>query len=531
MLKIDILQDEELQEAVKIFISSLLPHENYDSTYFIRNLEVIFKYIKLEEFQMEYRLLLSALSNLKRLCVSFQDYKPQLTLETFESLLEVSIGEAVMDHSLGVTEWLAYEGLESNLENEMVKDTACQKLFQRCEDLYNDCFEMAISSTDVLDREPELRAAFLATIGQQSVNTQVSIIRSGTRIGRKKLNGFDDWLQYTSQMATEIKRRLDDSDGDNRISVDSVENSTKLLSQLNEYCVPIAKWGIDPLDDYTPILKHRLVVVVANENIGKTKFCVDKATNVLLEGKSVAYMCGESSPAKVYSDILINYIWKKYDIGVTADYLVDPSECPDEVQKAIGMSIDELITEGRLTLCESFSYDTVYSELVDLYNQRAFDCLVIDHSCALSGTVGTGSMKDKVDSLAINLRIFKKAYPVCILVASHPSVTAKDALTRGKAITQSPTKDSQTLSNEADEVFILRDNETLQKQELLILQNYKRRDAARVLDDIYLRKRFEVSALIYDESQQALDSVMNLSRQQAIADLMADSDESGYDLD
>ena len=223
-----------MQEAVKIFISSLLPHENYDSTYFIRNLEVIFKYIKLEEFQMEYRLLLSALSNLKRLCVSFQDYKPQLTLETFESLLEVSIGEAVMDQSLGVTEWLAYEGLESNLENEMVKDTACQKLFQRCEDLYNDCFEMAISSTDVLDREPELRAAFLATIGQQSVNTQVSIIRSGTRIGRKKLNGFDDWLQYTSQMATEIKRRLDDSDGDNRISVDSVENSTKLLSQLNE---------------------------------------------------------------------------------------------------------------------------------------------------------------------------------------------------------------------------------------------------------------------------------------------------------
>lgn len=300
---------------------------------------------------------------------------------------------------------------------------------------------------------------------------------------------------------------------------------------MNEYCVPIAKWGIDPLDDYTPILKHRLVVVVANENIGKTKFCVDKATNVLLEGKSVAYMCGESSPAKVYSDILINYIWKKYDIGVTADYLADPSECPDEVQKAIGMSIDELITEGRLTLCESFSYDTVYSELVDLYNQRAFDCLVIDHSCALSGTVGTGSMKDKVDSLAINLRIFKKAYPVCILVASHPSVTAKDALTRGKAITQSPTKDSQTLSNEADEVFILRDNETLQKQELLILQNYKRRDAARVLDDIYLRKRFEVSALIYDESQQALDSVMNLSRQQAITDLMADSDESGYDLD
>ena len=195
----------------------------------------------------------------------------------------------------------------------------------------------------------------------------------------------------------------------------------------------------------------------------------------------------------------------------------------EELQEAVKIFISSLLPHEN--------YDSTYfiRNLEVIFKYIKLEEFQMEYR--LSGTVGTGSMKDKVDSLAINLRIFKKAYPVCILVASHPSVTAKDALTRGKAITQSPTKDSQTLSNEADEVFILRDNETLQKQELLILQNYKRRDAARVLDDIYLRKRFEVSALIYDESQQALDSVMNLSRQQAIADLMADSDESGYDLD
>lgn len=79
--------------------------------------------------------------------------------------------------------------------------------------------------------------------------------------------------------------------------------------------------------------------------------------------------------------------------------------------------------------------------------------VVIDHSCALSGSVGDGSVKSNIDRLASDTREFRKKYPVCVLVTSHPSQLAKDDLVRDRASTGSPTKGSQNLSTDADEVF------------------------------------------------------------------------------
>lgn len=529
MLDIDILNDEDLQEVIKHFISSVLPHENYDPTCFGTNLMMLFKYIHLDEFKLDYRLLLEALSNLNKIKCSFENYEPRLSREAFEQLLEVSIGDAITRPELGVSEWLMYEGLDANLENEMAKDTACQKLFQKCSDLYEECFEMAEDSHEVINREPELKAAYIACIGLQAINTQARIIKGSTRIGRKKFSGFNDWRRYIGTVNSELNSRLSDASEDNVVVLDDIQKSSKMLQGLAELYQPLADWGIPPLDDYTPILKHRLVVVVGQENIGKTKFCVDKAVNALIAGRKVAYMCGESVLASVYASVIINYVWKKYGLIIRPEHIVSPQECPEDVQKVIGMTIDEIISKKNLILVEAFDYSTLYEEMQELYDRTAFDMLVIDHSCALKGRVGKGLI-DNIDALAIQTRDFKKAYPVCILVASHPSTTARNAMTRGDAISDSPTKGSQGLSAEADEVFVLRANETLTKQGLLEMEVTKRRNADVITDRIILKKKFDVSALIYDESTQALDKMVTLERQEALDALASDSDEMLYSL-
>lgn len=55
--------------------------------------------------------------------------------------------------------------------------------------------------------------------------------------------------------------------------VDSVDKASTLLNSLKDRFIPIAKYGIPEIDgegefEGTPILRHRLVVVVGNENIG-----------------------------------------------------------------------------------------------------------------------------------------------------------------------------------------------------------------------------------------------------------------------
>ena len=61
MLDIDIIADEELQGVVSVLISGVLPHKNYHYENYAGVLGSILSYIKLEEFSMEYHVLLKAL--------------------------------------------------------------------------------------------------------------------------------------------------------------------------------------------------------------------------------------------------------------------------------------------------------------------------------------------------------------------------------------------------------------------------------------------------------------------------------------
>lgn len=528
MLGIDVMEDDDLREVVEKFISALLPHDNYDPEPFSDILSTIFKYVRLDEFSLSLRVLLEALDGIAKLKSSFPDYKPKFTRKTFEDLLNVSIGEAVLRPEIRLVGYLQENGLDFDLKREEVFNNACQVLYGLCMDLYDRCFDLAEPSNEILNSEPGLRVAMSDCAAHQIVVIQSNILKcSGAKIGRESLNGFSDWLRYAGSAITELNSRLQLADKGSAFSLDSLQKSNEILSILKELQQPIADWGIPELDDYTPILMHRLVVLVGLENIGKTKFCVDKAVNVLLANKRVAYMCGESVAATVYSSILINYIYKRYGLIVNADHIANPEDCPEDVRKVIWMSIDEIVSSKNLTFVDSFSYRTIYEDMQSVYEKSHFDLLVIDHSCALKDKIG--SLKENIDELAEKARDFKKDYPVCVLISSHPSSTAREALSKGAPITDSPTKGSQGLSGEADEVFILRSNETLDKQGLLELEVFKRRADA-ILNKIILKKKFEVSALVYDENMQAVDKVASLEKQEALAALTNDLDNSMYSL-
>lgn len=535
MLKINLIEDEELRGVVNTFISALLPHENYDPSMFTTTLATLQKYIKFDEFRMEHRLLIIALVELGKIKIAIETAEPRLTRQTFEKILEASIMDAIVRPELGVFEWLKYEGLNTNLAIPTVKEDACQRVCGRALDLYDECYEMQQSSVDVINHEPELKAAFIAHTSVQCINFQSEILQGEASLGRKRYRGAVDWLQYTKKMTAEIEERVSSADSEKVLRLDSIEGSYKLLSDLSELLVPIADYGIPELDQFTPIMRHRLVVVVGKENIGKTKFAIDKAVNVIRVGGHVVYMCGESEKATVFADIMINYIFKEFGIIVRSEHLAAPSMCPDDVRKVIGMAVETVISKGGLTLCDSFNYDTLRSELDTLYENCKFDLVVIDHSCALSGTTGDGSLKAKIDKLAYDCRDFKKAYPVCVMVTSHPSVASKETAKNDRTTNDSPTKGSQNLSTEADEVFYLRDNDTLVKQNLVMLENTKRRNAGRVTEPIVLQKRFDVSAFIYSPDLQSGSTRMGLDRESALDDLdkklgVSEEDEAVYSI-
>ena len=70
-----------------------------------------------------------------------------------------------------------------------------------------------------------------------------------------------------------------------------------------------------------------------------------------------------------------------------------------------------------------------------------------------------------------------------------------------------------------DETFILKDNEALRKQDQLMLENKKRRDAPVIKYPIILRKRFNCCSFEYDASLQHVDVIENAEAESALAEL------------
>ena len=242
-------------------------------------------------------------------------------------------------------------------------------------------------------------------------------------------------------------------------------------------------------------------------------------------------MYGEGQDHIVYSNILVNYIYKKYHIFVTTQMIADPEGQPDEVQKVIQIAKLELIESKLLSMTPAFSYETVYTELENNYNELKFDVVIIDHSLALLGDIKQS--KTNVDTLAIDCRNFKRNYPVCVIVCSHLSAAAKEYVNKDMRVPPeiSCTRDSSSLDAEADDIYILRDNDTLFKQELIAIENKKRRNAKRLNEFIILRKMFDVAHYVYNEEDQSSNKKDELRMEEALQEMeKAYSDDSMYSL-
>lgn len=527
MLSIDILADEELQEVVNIFISGMLPHANYQPENFTSILKNVLSYVKLDEFSMEYYVLLKALYETDKIKLTSPDYRPALSKDIFSHVVSVSAEELVTNPCVRVKKYLEYEGMNSNLNIQTTRNSAMQKIYSRAMELYDKCFGMAFDSRNVENYLPAYKNAFIAHVGMQSVQAQNAIITGSLEVGKRVYSGFSDWLTYSIMMGNEIKKRIDDvEESSSTTIVDSLEIVTRMSEELKNSFIPIANWGIPELDGDgieagTPILRHRLVVVVGSVNVGKSMFCKDAATTVLLKKKRVLYMYGEGAAANVWGDLLINYIYKRFSKYVTVPMLTNEEDQPEEIQRIIRIAKAELYTSGLLSLRKAYSYDTVYQELVDDYREHPFDLVIIDHSLALESSGKTN--QENVHNLSIAARNFKREYPVCVLIASHPSAAAKEYLARGMRVPGdiATTKESSTLEAEADELFILRDNEVLAKQGLLALENKKRRNAPRLEENVFLKKCFDVCHFEYDVMYQSTSTKDTVNAEQALLELEA----------
>lgn len=522
-------QDEALRECLNYIISALLPHKNYEPQNFSLLFPSLKQVVDTKAARGLYYLFYSIFDKYLAMAKTLpaDKFQVRITRERFSSALENNLPDFIIEPQLDLPNLMAEEGKSADISIPTVHQEAMGVVYEKVMALYDLCFELEQSYEDAMSRIIDLKDIVKANLIETGLATQRLIMTTGTHIGRRYYRGAGGWLKYVQDLSRNIAEL-------ERTSEDDLEcNSLDFVSALGQGATllksPLAGYGIPQLDDFTPMLRHRLAVFVAKENVGKTRVMIHLIARLIRNGVKPFFACGESPKELMFYNIVSSYIYQEYGMFFESQYLTGPGyeSLSPEDQQIVNTAIARVAASG-LVISNNLSYDTLSSKITHYY-EKGCEAFFIDHTQSLRGRNGR-PIGDLVTALALDCRELKNELPIYICVASHPGSELKELMQKDnlKNIQKSITAQSNALAQEADEVFILNETDYLRTQGLLSWTTYKRREAEKP-PVFYIRKHFNVSAFEYDSKYQGANVVDEETLDGLIGSISGDFEDEEFD--
>lgn len=500
--------DEDFKNSFDDLISGLLPHENYDPKMFLDIYMGIQRFVKIDEMSLEYRILFNIFEDILKVysSVTKQSLFITVTRDIVSDILQSSLMEFMVTDGSKFREWFEKRGINSNFSVPLNQENGASALYNEVMDVYDRCFEKQTPSGEVIGRFVTFKNLFVSAVSQATLNAQVEIISDKLYYKNRVYKGSEDWIRFMSETIKDLENRLNDDLNTTSVILDDSVKVEEIFREARQTFKPLGNFGIPDVDG-VPMSTNMLCVITGNSNAGKTLYSCYLSSLLLCNGKRVLFMCGEAPKEKILSYITSNFIYRKYGKFVSNKQILDPRENSEEVQRLINLASIEIASnsnDSRLILRDSYTYENLYSELVNDYEMFGMDAVFIDHSLSLKRTYNLSADKDCVDALAVQSREFKKAYPVFMCITSHLSVEAQNELSRKGIIlnTASVTRASSTLHAEADSILIIVSKPELDKQSLRGFIHYKSRDSVKSYKYYYMRVLFNANEWFYDLRDQ-----------------------------
>lgn len=524
-------KDEQLCDHLNHVLSGLLPHESYQPSTFSLLYPALSTILPSTEARGLYFAFYTVLEKFFKLQSSMEAgaYQVNIARDRFATALTNNLPDLILEPHMQVSEIMSEEGKSGDITIPTVQNDAMQVVFEKTMNLYDTCYELGQTYEDAMAYIINLKDSMKANIIDTGIKMQRAIISTGYKYGRKNYRGTTGWVEFSQQLVREVSEldaiTSDDLTCDNLEMLSSIERQTVAMSE------GIAEYGIPQLDDRTPILPHRFVVLVARENVGKTQVVTHLIASVIRAGGRPYFACGESQPNVMFLRVVSSYIYQEYGLHFTeADLVGEGLNALSSEDFQIVQTAKARCASSGMVISNSLEYDNVTATFTRAF-YNGCNAFFIDHSQSLRGRKGR-KIGDLVTNLALDCREFKNNYPVYIFLTSHPSTNLKDILQKGidKDFQQSPTAQSATPAQEADELFILNDTDYLRKQNLLQWIVYKRRGATKPAP-FFIKKLFHVAAYLYDPNLQGGENVEAEEMDSIIRSIGTSSDKFDPDAD
>lgn len=500
-------KDEQLCDHLNHVLSGLLPHDHYQPETFGLLYPAVSLVLPLKETRGLYFAMYTVFEKFFKLQSAMEEgtYQVNIARDRFIAALSNNLPDLILEPQMEVAEIMSEEGKPSDITIPTVQTDAMQVIFEKTMNLYDTCFDLEQSYEDSMAYIINLRDSMKANIIDTGIKMQRAIIATGYKYGGHTYRGTSGWIAFSQQLVREVSE-VDAAMSDD-LKCDNLEMLVDIERRNIAMAEGIAEYGIPQLDDRTPLLLHRFVVLVARENVGKTQVVTHLIASVIRAGGKPYFACGESQPNAMFLRVVSSYIYQEYGMYFNeVDLIGEGLESLDPEDRQIVQTAKARCASSGMIISNSLEYDNVTATFTRAHRDGC-NAFFIDHSQSLRGRKGR-KIGDLVTNLALDCREFKNNFPVYIMLTSHPSTNLKDILQKGsdKDFQQSPTAQSSAPSQEADELFILNDTDYYRKQNILQWIVNKRRGAPKP-QPFFIKKLFHVAAYQYDPNIQGGDTM------------------------
>lgn len=525
-------EEQTINDATRGIISAMLPHENYRSSYFSECAEVLRKAFNPLELPVPFRILTNICDSFYRIKLSVTEDEGGSELKIERNVIEDYMNASLLDYIKSnlkdVQDWIQDEVDVPSLATAQGLHQATSAVGSAVLDLYDECLEMAKDSSQISILKSILLEAIKDNASRSYVIAIKEIMTTGHKSGRRMYHGADDMREFSLRFFAELKDKVSSAES-KIVSFDNLEIFEKMDKENEASSEVLGEYGVLNMDDLTPLLPHRLDVLVGEPNIGKTSFAIQIANSVTSKGFKCAYVSGESTSSKIRDKYQSNYIYRNLGGYVNSRAIGKLDPVCEETQRFINISNLKIAKEGRFFTLPAITYEHTYEDLKNIYEQTGARVIIIDHTLSMrhdrsAQSYGT-SRKDSYDDFCYDLRDFKNDYPVCIIILSHPSNDAIADLKRFGRIQSdtNSTKYTSIFRGEADNILFMYKSDAMRANDTIGIGVQKRRDATPPTVDTVLKVGYDTNSFEYDPELQPVSNDQ-ISKEKALESLDANYD-------
>lgn len=524
MREFNFTMNSQHQEILDKIFSSVLPHENFDSSIAADIIEELFHVLpKHEVYGINY-VFYNLFENLRLIPMYRKGFSAQVNADIFHSAVEINVDEFLQSEAFNQALYFNNRGKEYVLTDAMQYNDAVNYISSDADEMYQDLVDMQIPTSEGISQLVLLRECLKKDICDQIIRIQAEIQRDSFKGKSRIFRGAMDAADFAMQSYKELGLRFKSSDSALRnrfipTTIHSYEESLQFDTNESKEFKEFFKFGWEPVDSMFAPSTGDIITFIAPEGTGKTRLAAYAAHEALKSGVNVVIICGETRKKKYKRMIEGAHLFETQEIQLSPKEMDNPMFFTEDVERLekIGMQIKasqldlyENTAYGKVTFVTTMYYEETYESFEKLILEESAEVIIIDHTKSLTNNGAyTPVGRLQTTKLSIDFMIDQEIalvseYPVCFINMSHPSVEAQNSLNKGKDPGVRAGGNTASVTQGATAVFILTNDKTLQAQDMLVVQIQKVRDAAVKVNAVLLDRLGYSNIHKYDPSHQYL---------------------------